>query len=117
VRNGIVLLRRTLLAAEEGKSNERPGRGRFHITSDGRLLVFFYVSGSDAGGQPVSENRLQEILPDGVLGRQVRVGLTKPFTSFFTATVRAGTAPSNTLELLGTRAGSGTTISYARIIP
>ena len=110
-----MLLRRTLLTAEEGKSNERPGRGRFHITGDNRLFVFFYVNGSDVSGQAVSENRLQEILPDGVLGRAVRVGLKEPFTSFFTATVRAGTAPSNTLELLGTRAGSGTTISYARI--
>jgi len=115
VHKGRVLLRRTLLTAEEGKSNERPGRGRFQITGDNRLFVFFYVSGSDSSGRAVSENRLQEILPDGVLGRAVRVGLKKPFTSFFTATVRAGTAPSNTLELLGTRAGSGTTISYARI--
>ena len=115
LRNGRVLLRRTLLAAEEDKSNEQPGRGRFHITGDNRLLVFFYVNGSDASGQPVSENRLQEILPDGVVGRPVRVGLKKPFTSFFTATMRAGTAPSNTLELLGIREGSGTTISFARI--
>jgi len=115
VRSGKVLSRRTLLVAEEGKSNERPGRGRFHIAPDNRLYVLFYVSGSDADGQSISENRLLEILPDGTAGESVRVPLEKPFTDFMTATVRAGSAPSQALELLGTRQGSGGTISFARI--
>ncbi len=115
IRNGEVLSRRVLLVAEEGKSNEHPGRGRFHITLENRLFVFFYVHGSDAGGRPVAENRLLEILPDGSISRAVRVPLDKPFTDFFTATVRAGSPPSNTLELLGIRQGSSRTISFARI--
>ena len=115
LRNGKILLRRTLLVAEEGKSNERPGRGRFHVTADNHLFVFFYVSGTDESGQRISENRLLEILPGGVVGKSVRIPLKKPFTSFFTATIRAGTSPSNTLELLGTQEESGKTISYARI--
>jgi len=115
VRDGQVQSCRTLLAAEEGKSNERPGRGRFHVTPDHRLFVFFYVSGSDAGGKSVSENRLLEIGPDASVGPAGRVPLQRPFTEFFTATVRAGSPPSRTLELLGTRQGSGNTISYARI--
>lgn len=115
VRDGQVQSRRTLLAAEEGQSDERPGRGRFHVTPDHRLFVFFYVSGSDAGGKSVSENRLLEIGPDADVGPAVRVPLQKPFTDSFTATVRAGSPPSRTLELLGIRQGSGNTISYARI--
>lgn len=115
VRDGAVLLRRTLLVAEEGGANERPGRGRFHITPDNRLFVFAYVSGSDANGRPISENRLLEILPDGSAGGWVRVPLERPFTSFFTATVRAGSPASRTLDVLGTRQGSGTAISFARI--
>ena len=115
VRNGKIVLHRTLLTAEEGKSNERPGRGRFHVTGDNRLFVFFYVNGTSASGQRVSENRLLEILSGGAAGKSVRIPLNKPFTSFFTATIRAGTLPSNTLELLGTREGSGTTISFARV--
>jgi hypothetical protein len=115
LRKGAVVSRRTLLTAEEGKSNERPGRGRFQITSDNRLFVFFYVSGSNASGKGISENRLLEILPDGSVGSAVTVPLKKPFTDFFTATVRAGSPPSKTLELLGTRQGSNATISYARI--
>jgi hypothetical protein len=115
VRNGKIVLRRTVLTAAEGKSNERPGRGRFHVTGDNRLFVFFYVNGTNASGHRVSENRLLEILPGGAVGKSVPVPLNKTFTSFFTATIRAGTLPSNTLELLGTREGSGTTISFARV--
>jgi hypothetical protein len=115
LRQGTVVSRRTLLMAEEGKSNERPGRGRFQVTPDNRLFVFFYVSGSDSSGKPLSENRLLEILPDGSMSNSVIVPLKKPFTDFFTATTRAGSPPSKTLELLGTRQGSNATISYARI--
>ena len=115
VRAGTVLSRRTLLKAEEGQSNERPGRGRFHITADHRLFVFFYVSGSDSAGRGISENRLLEIRRDGTPGLAVRVPLETPFTNFLTATVRAGSPPGSTLELLGNRQGAGSTISFARI--
>ncbi len=115
VREGQVRLRRTLLIAAEGVSNERPGRGRFHVTPDHRLFVFFYVSGTDAQGNRVSENRLLEISPDGAVGPAVRVPLEKPFTEFYTATTRAGSPPSPALELLGPRQGTAHTISYARI--
>jgi len=115
LRKAKVVSRGTLLVAEEGKSNERPGRGRFQITPDNRLFVFFYVSGSDSSGKSISENRLLEILPDGSASNSVPVPLRRPFTDFFTATVRAGSPPSKTLELLGTRQGSNATISFARI--
>jgi len=115
LRDGKVISRRTLLTAEEGKSNERPGRGRFHVTPHNRLFVFFHVSGKDANGNRLSENRLLEIVSGGVVGKFKRIPLKKPFTSFFTATIRAGTSPSNILELLGTQEGSRKTISYARI--
>jgi len=36
-------------------------------------------------------------------------------SSFFTATVRGGSPASKVLELLGTRAGAGNAIHYARI--
>ncbi len=49
------------------------------------------------------------------MSNSVPVPLKKPFTDFFTATVRAGSPPSKTLELLGTRQGSNATISFARI--
>ena len=56
-----------------------------------------------------------ELLPNGTASPAVTVPLKHPMTSYFTATVRGGSAPSTTLDLLGTRAGSSTTMSYARI--
>jgi len=94
---------------------KRPGRGRFQITPDNRLFVFFYVSGSDSTGNHISEDRLLEILPDGSASNALPVPLKKPFSDLFTATTRAGSPPSKMLELLGTTQGSRATISYARI--
>ncbi len=115
VRRGKVVSRATLLLAEEGRANEVPGRGRFHVTPDNRLFVFFYVSGTDANGRSVAENRLLEIHSDGTATPAVRVRLDKPFTNFFTATVRAGSPRSAALDVLGTRRDRSQTISYARI--
>lgn len=107
--------RRTLLMAEEGGAQEIPSAPRFQVTPDHRLFVIYYVRGTDAGGQRISENRVSEILPNGGSSPAVKVNFQKPFTSYFTATVRAGSPPSNTLELLGLREGSPHTISYARV--
>jgi hypothetical protein len=115
VREGKVVRRQALVESTE----ERPGligsAGRFHVTPTGRLFVVCFVAGIEADGRRVAENRLKEILPDGASGPSVRLPFAKPFRSFFTTTVRAGSPPSDTLELLGQRAGTGNTISYARV--
>lgn len=115
VRDGKVVSRRTLASAAEGAPAEIPGAGRFQVTPGGRLLVFYYVSGRDATGKRVSENRLVELDPDGTSSPPVRVPLQNPMNSYFTATVRGGSPPSNMLELLGQRAGSAGRISYTRM--
>ncbi len=122
VRGGKVVARETLVKAGEGESSEIPGKGRLHATPDGRLFVFYYCSGTDASGKPISENRLMEILPAG--GGQkpagghsepVKVPLAHPFTDFFTATERGGSPPSTTLDIFGACAGKPPIMSYARI--
>ncbi len=115
VREGKVVLRRTLMLAEEGKPGEVGSWPRFQVTPDSRLFVICYVSGKGADGKAVSENRLIEIHPGGEIGAAVRVPLTKPFTSYFTANVRGGSPPSKTLELLGDREGAPWKIGYARV--
>ncbi|HOX00892.1 MAG TPA: polysaccharide deacetylase family protein [Candidatus Paceibacterota bacterium] len=115
LRQGRVIQRRTLLAACEGGAREIPHLARFHSTPDGRLFVIFYVSGSDAAGRSVSENRLLELTPGQPASEAVRLPLSRPMNSFFTATVRAGSAPSTTIDLLGVRTDSPRTIGYARI--
>ena len=115
IRDGQVEGRRSLILAEEGRPGLTAGAARFHVTPDQRLWVICYVSGTGAGGKSVSENRLFEMLPDGTAGEPVSVPLKQPFTSFFTTTIRGGSPPSDTLDLLGVRAGSGNAISYGRI--
>ncbi|MCZ7637165.1 MAG: hypothetical protein M5U12_14685 [Verrucomicrobia bacterium] len=45
----------------------------------------------------------------------MKLPLQHPLDRYFTATPRAGSPLSNTLEMLGTRAGKPLTISYARV--
>jgi hypothetical protein len=116
LERGAKIAQQTLVLAEEGGANEIVGAGaaRFHVAPHERLLVVCYVSGTDAAGQPVSENRILE-LSDGALVASHRVALAPPMTSFFTATVRGGSPPSPLLDLLGMRAGSEHAISYVRV--
>jgi hypothetical protein len=115
IKEGRIVLRRTLVQAEEGGPQEIPGRGRFHATAEDRLFVIFYVSGADAAGQRISENRVLELRDGNIQGSIRRVPLSHPMADFYTATPRAGSKPSLVLDLLGQRAGGGTTISYARV--
>jgi hypothetical protein len=115
VRDGKVVFRRVLLVAEEGKSGEIGASPRFQVTSDNRLFVIYYASGKGADGKAVSENRLMEIHASGEVSAPVVVPFKKPFTAYFTATVRGGSPPSQMLELLGEREGVPLTLNYARV--
>jgi len=115
VRNGKVETKRALVLATEDGDGPVVGDARFHVTADGRLLVFYYASGDRADGERFSENRLLEIKPDGSQTESVKVNLQQPLTRFFTTTWRAGCAPSNLLEVYGSRAGGEDMMGYARI--
>ena len=115
VRRGKVEQKRPIQIGGEGESSEIPGDGRFQVTEDGRLYVFHYVHGQNEKGEDVSEDRVLEILPDGTQTAAVKVALKRPFTRFYTATWRAGSAPSRVLDVYGSRVGGGDALSYARI--
>jgi hypothetical protein len=110
-----VVTRRTLALSEEGGSKEVPGSARFQVTPDNRLFAVYFVGGTNTAGQPVSENRIIELKSGEVQGLPVRLPLKQPFTRFFTATVRAGSSPSNILDMLGTKAGDRLNIHYAQV--
>jgi hypothetical protein len=116
VRNGKVVMRKTLALAEEGKSNMIPGLGRFQITHDNRLLVIYYIKGTTADGVQVAENRLREIYPDGEIGNEVVLPLKQPFSNFFTSTVRAGSKPSDIIDIFGTPDGVINAMHYSQIL-
>lgn len=114
VERGRVVSRSTLAKGGEGADPVRPGFGRFHAGSGGRLFVIGYFTGSDSAGKAVSENRLLELGKQGAVKQTWRVPLTHPFTSFMTATERAGSPRSNVIDILGTASGRDG-ISYARV--
>ncbi len=115
VHEGKVILRRTIEESTEDKPGISGAWPRLQPTPDHRLFVFYYAGGVGADGKPVSENRVREILSEGKMTPAVRVPLQMPFHSYFTATVRGGSPPSRTLELLGNQGSKGNTLSYARI--
>jgi hypothetical protein len=115
LKDGKVVTRRTLAVAEEGVSELKPGPGRFHVTHDNRLFVVYFIKGTDERGVEITENRITEITSGGVEGEHVILPFKQPFSSFFTATVRAGSKPSEILDMLGIRDGVRNTISYGRV--
>ncbi|HRI14031.1 MAG TPA: hypothetical protein PLX89_13620, partial [Verrucomicrobiota bacterium] len=115
LRDGKVVRRQTLEESTEDKPGIIASAGRFQPTPDNRLFVCFYAGGTGPEGRGVSENRVLELLPDGTATAAVRVPLAKPFTAYFTATPRAGSPPSRTLEMLGTQVDSANAIRFARV--
>ncbi len=115
VRNGVVTLRSTLASGTGGVSQPIPSAPRFQITPDGRLYVIYFVGGTEAAGKPIAENRLLEIARDGRPTEPVTVPLQHPLNRYFTATPRAGSPRSDTIDLLGLRVDSPKTVSYARV--
>jgi hypothetical protein len=115
IREGKVVARKTLLATDEGRPGPIPHLPRFQVTPENRLFVFFYVNGTDENGKPLAENRLLEIDANGSIGPMVKVPLQRPLNHYMTATVRAGSSPSRTLDLLGSSPDTPGTIRYARL--
>jgi hypothetical protein len=115
IREGKVILRRTIEESTEDKPGISGSWPRLQPTPDHRLFVFYYAGGVGADGQRISENRVREIRPEGRLSPAVRVPMRVPFQSYFTATVRGGSPPSRTLELLGNQERRWNTLSYARV--
>jgi hypothetical protein len=115
VHDGKVVLRKTIEESTENAPGIIGSSARFQITPENRLFVVYVASGTGADGKGVSEQRVREVLPRGEFSSPARLPLQKIFGEYFTTTVRGGSPPSRTLEMLGPRAGAPLTISYARV--
>ena len=114
VERGTVISRTTLARGGEGADPISPGYARFHADARKKLFVFAYFTGKSTTGRTVSENRLIQLTRSGQPVRSWTVPLEKPFTSFMTASERAGSLPNNILDVIGTAIGAPG-ISYAQI--
>ncbi len=92
----------------------QPGRGRFQVTPENRLLIFYYVHGES---NEFGENRIVEVLADHSLSAPVRVELQRPISSFFTATVRSGSPTSNIIDVYGKDDKNEMRYARIRILP
>ncbi len=113
LKEGEVIYRQSIMLSQD--SDELlPGRGRFQVTPENRLFVLYHVYGRD---NKFSENRVVEIWKDHRLGTPVPVPLKRPFSSFFTATVRGGSSPSNIIDVFGQDGKNEMRYARIRIIP
>lgn len=99
VSRDAVTSREALVSGGEGRP-ETPRYGRFHATPDGSLSVVYASHVREGDGPSRLENRLLRLGPSRDTG-PVRLDLDEPFSTFFTATERGGSEPSDLLELIG----------------
>ena len=97
IKEGEIIFRRPIMLSKE-VDELHPGRGRFQVTFENRLFIFYYVFSEN---NDFRENRLIEILADHSLSAPVKVELQRPFSNFFTATVRGGSEPSDIIDVYG----------------
>jgi hypothetical protein len=106
VQDGKVVLRKPILQWDEGQQDVgQPGRGRFHITPDGRCFVFYYSRESESKKWPRGM-RLVEIGKDGTISPPVIVPVKVAMEAFFTNSVRGGSSPSQTMDVMGLVGGA-----------
>ena len=86
-------------AAEFAASNPRPDYAAFHSTDGNDLHVFFHQTGPTGTDDPDTGNYLMQLLPEQTAPE--KLDLENPLKRFLTASVRTGTPPSETLDVLG----------------
>jgi len=115
LRDGVTVARRTLARAGEDQDVPRPQLGRFHVLGDGTVVVVA-TFGPNTRSSTLPPVAYRAALLDEEETDWVDVPLTHPLPgTFLTNTVRGGSAPSDTLDLVGTRPASRPTLSYARV--
>jgi hypothetical protein len=70
----------------------------------------------DAPSAPTHVYRLAAMFPDGSLSDWVDVPFEDPIAgTFLTSTVRGGSRPASTIDVVGMAAGAPQTLRYARV--
>lgn len=113
IERGQIRSRANLAEATEGSDGLEPSYARFHADSDGRVYVI--LAGTVIDGRSRSfANFIGRIHANEMTPKFQRINLKHPFHAFFTNTVRGGSMPSDTIDLLGT-ADDDPNLRYARL--
>jgi hypothetical protein len=99
--------------AEFRSKQPQPGWARFHSTADDRLFVIYHQTGPGGKSDLETGNYVLQVVPK-TGEAPVKLSLQHPLTCFFTANVRTGTPPSDTIDLFGLEPEPNT-IRYAQV--
>ncbi|MEW6750877.1 MAG: hypothetical protein AB1505_07855 [Candidatus Latescibacterota bacterium] len=114
LRQGQVQERRTLARWEEGEDGLQPQLARFHVQGDGTPLVLASFGRPGKAGAPLLF-RLAA-LESGPPPAWADVSFAHPMPgTFLTSTVRGGSAPGATIDMVGSWPDQAHTIGYARL--
>jgi len=105
-REGKPIERHVLL---KGNAETQPGNARFHVMANGDVYALLYVSGAH------TRNVLMPISPKLDPEELIDIPFKAPFGSFLNASVRAGNAQSNTIDVIGHN-GVADAVSYGQIV-
>ncbi|MDT8303271.1 MAG: hypothetical protein RQ760_17460 [Sedimentisphaerales bacterium] len=113
VKNGKVVMKKTLARSSQDSNGFRPSFARFHISSGGKIHVI--AAGTDFENGKRTFGNYIGLIPAGT-GKPVfkRVELKHPFGNFFTNTPRGGSKPSDVIDIFGI-ADDNPNLRYARV--
>jgi len=104
ISNGEVVKRNTLLIGGEDITGDTPTYARFHTTPDGRLFAVYACSPSGM--------KIMQISPQ--CAEPINLELQEQFHTFFTASERSGSKPSDIIDIFGIASEPGK-LRYARV--
>ena len=116
MRNGKIQTSQTLARICEQEDGRRPQFARFHILSDGTLVVLASFVPNTLTSDQVTVYCLAEIPTGSTTLKWIDVPLSGSFSgAFFTNTVRGGSMPSDIIDVVGISPNKANTVGYARI--
>lgn len=110
-----ILIKKSFLHSEEGKTSFIPKLPKFQILPDGRKFIVYYVQGRGSDGILYFENRLVEVSKSGEFSKEVKIPLKYPLYSFMLATPRTGSTKANFIDMYGITQHEQEIIRFARI--
>lgn len=115
ILGGEILIKKSFLHSEEGKTSFMPKLPKFQILPNGRKFIVYYVQGRDSEGTLYFENRLVEVSKSGEFSKEVTIPLKYPLYSFMLATPRTGSTRANFIDMYGITQHEQEIIRFARI--
>jgi len=111
IKDGKIVMKKSLAESGDNSKGLRSSFARFHTRRNGELWVIVAGTTTSTGG---FGNYVGRILPGPARPEFIRIGLQHPFGNFFTNTPRAGSEPSDTIDIFGI-ADDAPNLRYARV--